>query len=105
MRKLNVMLLAAGVLLASSQKPAWAVDSAGRVVSVSGNAVVRADETGKGSPRDCAKGATCPRERMNSLTLRPGDTLYEGDVINTASNGSVKMLLADRTIVDLGVSS
>ena len=44
-------------------------------------------------------------ETKNSVTLIPGDSVYEGDVINTPSNGAVKLLLQDKTLVDLGPSS
>ena len=44
------------------------------------------------------------KDRLNGA-LKPGAEVYEGDVINTSSNGSVKILLADNTVMDLGPGS
>lgn len=66
---------------------------AGRVVSVSGKAFVRSEDVKKKQ----TKGET-------SL-LRAGAIIQEGDVINTNSKGRVKLLMKDRSIVDLGSST
>jgi len=61
---------------------------AGRVVASQGEAKVRNDLKKKG------------------LTdLKVGDRLYKGDVVNTSSDGAVKLLMSDKTILDIGPSS
>jgi hypothetical protein len=63
---------------------------AGEVVSVHGTVLVRQDgDNGKKAP----------------IALQPGNNLYPGDVVNTSSDGAVKILLKDKTIVDLGGSA
>ncbi len=37
--------------------------------------------------------------------LKSGDTIVEGSIINTSSHGSVKLLMSDRTLLDLGPST
>jgi hypothetical protein len=37
--------------------------------------------------------------------LKPGDSIFREDVINTGSEGSVKILFSDQSIMDLGPSS
>ena len=67
-------------------------DCAGEVVSVSGTVLVRQDAAATGrSPA--------------SIQLKPGNNVFQGDVINTSSDGAVKILLKDKTIVDLGASA
>ncbi len=66
-------------------------DAAGEVVSVSGIALLRASKD-KGNP-------------ATGLKLAAGNVLYQDDIINTSSDGAVKILLKDKTIVDLGPSS
>lgn len=65
-------------------------ETAGEVVSVEGVVFIRQD--GK-----VATAALKP--------ARPGDKLTSGDVINTSSNGKIKLLLKDKSIVDLGPSA
>jgi hypothetical protein len=62
---------------------------AGKVVSVEGRVLMRQDGSAGGA--------------LNGL--KPGDVVKEGDVINTSSNGKVKLLLEDHTILDLGPSA
>lgn len=63
---------------------------AGEVVSVKGMVFIRQDgRASSGAPR----------------AAQPGDVLRANDLINTASNGSVKLLMKDKTIVDLGASA
>ena len=62
---------------------------AGEVVSVSGKVFIRADGQSTAGVLKPAKG---------------GDSLYAGDVVNTSSDGQVKLLLKDKTIVDLGTT-
>ncbi len=74
-------------LLANSRIPA------GDVVSVLGRVLIR-DDSGRKSD-----------EENQSRNAHPGDVVYAGDVINTSSNGGVKLLLRDRSIIDIGASS
>jgi hypothetical protein len=62
---------------------------AGQVVSVTGKVLAR-DEAKAGG---------------RTLELKSGTEVREGDVVNTPSNGTVKFLLADKTIIDLGPSA
>jgi hypothetical protein len=64
-------------------------DYIAQAVSVSGKVLVRGEGTGT--------------VQMNFL--KAGDKLYKGAIVNTGSNGAVKLLMTDRTIVDLGPSS
>ncbi|MGZ6370075.1 MAG: FecR family protein, partial [Bdellovibrionota bacterium] len=63
--------------------------TAGEVVSVSGTVLIRPD----GEGNKILKPA------------KPGDALHAGDVINTASSAKVKILLHDKTILDIGPSA
>lgn len=62
---------------------------AGRVVSVEGNVLVRQDGNVGGKAQ----------------AMRPGLEVREGDVINTASDGKAKIMLEDKTILDIGSSA
>lgn len=73
-------------------KTGYAKEIAGEVVSVSGTVFIRSEKSTTSLP------STPPR-------ARPGDTVYAGDVINTSSDGSVKVLMRDKTIVDIGAST
>lgn len=64
-------------------------EAAGEVVSVHGRVYVRQDAEGKDK----------------AIPLRPAQNVFAGDVINTASDGAIKILLKDKSIVDLGASS
>lgn len=63
--------------------------SAGRAISVSGIVLVRNENL--------------KLPKMQSL--KPGDTIEKGSVINTSSNGAVKILFSDKSIIDLGAST
>lgn len=63
---------------------------AGHVVSVSGTVLLRQDQ--KNDPGKARQ-------------LKPGDSIFEGDVINTSSDGKAKLLMQDRTILDVGSSA
>jgi hypothetical protein len=65
---------------------------AGEVVSIHGAVLVRQDSAVTG-------------RAPASIQLQPGNNVYPGDVINTGSDGAVKILLKDKTIVDLGASA
>lgn len=60
-----------------------------RAVSVSGKVLMR----GEGSTT------------AQMAFLKAGDRLYKGAIVNTGSDGAVKLLMTDRTIIDLGPSS
>jgi hypothetical protein len=64
---------------------------AGEVVTIKGTVLVRQDSDDE--------------KTKQPIALKPGNNLYPGDVVNTASDGAVKILLKDKTIVDLGGSS
>ncbi|MDR3606427.1 MAG: FecR family protein [Oligoflexia bacterium] len=66
-------------------------NAAGDVVSLDGTAFARSDAKGE-------KDAT-------TRNLKPGDSIYPQDVVNTGSNGHIKILMRDKSIVDLGPSS
>lgn len=65
------------------------VAMAGKVVSVEGNVLVRQDGNSGG----------------RAQAMRPGLDVKEGDVINTASDGKAKIMLEDKTILDIGPSA
>lgn len=73
----------AGIPLASAS------EVAGQIVSVKGRVLIRREEKGAG-PAQFA---------------RAGSDVRQGDIINTPSNGGVKILLKDKTVVDLGPSA
>jgi hypothetical protein len=77
------------LLVALSPLSAFAADEfVAQAVSVSGKVLVRGEGTG------------------TAMTfLKPGDKLFKGSIVNTGSNGAVKLLMTDRTIVDLGPTS
>lgn len=84
-KKLLTLLIA----LPLSHTALAADEYVGQAVSVAGKVLVRGDTTGG--------------NQMNFL--KPGDKLYKGTIVNTGSNGAVKLLMTDRTIVDIGPSS
>lgn len=62
---------------------------AGKVISVEGKVLIR-NETARHQPLK---------------PLKVGDPLYSGDIINSDSRGSVKLMMTDQTILDLGPST
>jgi len=62
---------------------------AGQIVSVQGKVLIRTE----------SKTSSVSRQ------LKVGDKLFEGDVINTPSDGTAKILLQDKTILDIGSSA
>lgn len=70
----------------------YAKEVAGEIVSVSGIAFIRPDKSTGAVPKSPPK-------------AKPGDNVYVGDVINTSSEGAVKILMKDKSIVDIGASS
>lgn len=64
-------------------------DAAGEVVTVQGKVMVRQEADAAAAP----------------FQIKPGQNVYAGDVINTSSDGAIKILLKDKSIVDLGASS
>lgn len=76
-------------LFASIQVFAAGEPNVGKAVSVSGKVLLRYEG---GSS-------------LQTGFLKPGDSIVKGAIINTGSTGAVKILMTDRTIVDLGPSS
>jgi hypothetical protein len=68
---------------------AGAATPAGKAVSAGGDVLVRNE------------GGSAPKFRK----LKSGDEIFQGDVVNTASNASAKLLMKDRSILDLGGST
>ncbi len=64
-------------------------DCAGEVVTVKGTVLLRQESEASKGP----------------LALKPGNNVYAGDVINTGNDGAVKILMKDKSIVDLGGSA
>ncbi len=64
---------------------------AGDIVSVSGTVFLRSDATNSSQPK------------MRSA--KAGEVIYTQDVINTGSDGRIKVLMRDKSIVDLGPSA
>jgi len=87
----NVRLIAFGIVFFIFNQSTYAKELAGEVVSVSGIAFIRQDGE-KELPKTPAR-------------VKPGDNIYSGDVLNTSSEGSVKILMRDKSVVDLGASS
>src|SRR4051794_3578378 len=75
-------------LFGRDARAAEASATAGKVVSIDGKVLIRQDDG-----------------QSAAVDLKPGDQVKEGDVINTSSNGKVKLLLEDKTILDLGPSA
>lgn len=67
---------------------AFASEQAGKAVTVTGQVYARNPEAG-GQIRQ----------------LKVGDPIHKGEIINTASGASVKLLMTDRSIMDLGGST
>ena len=81
----------AGTVKAAAVAPGEVLgEVAGEVVSVHGLVFVRADG------REVTK---------KPKPTRPGDYVKSGDVVNTSSDGKVKILFKDKSIVDLGPAS
>jgi hypothetical protein len=73
---------------------AWGQSEVGKVVSLTGKVMARIEAKGQSSRK-------IPKVRF----LKPADPVFREDVINTDSNGSVKILFQDQSIMDLGQSS
>lgn len=86
---IRFFLLAAITLAVAPYSVRAEEDYIARAVSVSGKVLVRGEGTGS----------------VQMTFLKPGDKLGKGTIINTSSNGAVKLLMTDRTILDLGPSS
>ncbi len=75
--------------------PAFGRDVVAHVVSVSGKVLIRPE----GNPKAHKESPD------NSRPLTAEGEIYQGDIINTPSDGFAKLLLKDRTILDIGSSS
>jgi len=95
MKRTNVRkIYSFAVLVGLLSSTAWGETEVGKVVSVSGKVMARVESKGSSRRR-------LPQVRY----LKPSDAIYLEDVINTDSNGSVKILFEDQSIMDLGQSS
>lgn len=74
-----------------NENPLPGSEVAGEVVSTSGRTFIRQD--GLGNNKDTLKPA------------KPGDMVRANDVVNTSSDGKIKILLKDKTVIDLGPSA
>lgn len=88
----NVMFITVGILFFFNQSAFAAKEIAGEIVSVNGIVFIRQDKATGPLPK------SPPRAKA-------GENVYVGDVINTSSEGAVKILMRDKSIVDLGASS
>lgn len=82
-------LISTSLFLISGAEASAADSAIGHVVTAQGGALIRSERPG-GKPLRVAK---------------PGDEVFVGDTVNTASSGSVKLLLVDKTIIDIGASA
>lgn len=73
---------------------AGASGGVGKVVSLTGRVMARIEGADRGRQG-------VPKMRQ----LKPGDDIFREDVINTASDASVKLMFHDQSIMDLGQSS
>ena len=67
---------------------AFAATEAGKAISVTGRVFARNESPTPGSRQ-----------------LKSGDPLFQGDIINTPSNGATKLLMSDKSMIDLGASA
>ncbi|MGE0615173.1 MAG: FecR domain-containing protein [Bacteriovoracia bacterium] len=67
-----------------------AVENAGQVVSLSGKVLIR---------NEANVGGKAMRE------VKAGDKIYKGDIVNTDSTASMKLLMTDKSVLDLGPST
>jgi hypothetical protein len=79
----------AALLTVFSCFSANALEYSGRVVSLAGKVLIR-NERDKDSV---------------ARQMKVGDSIHEGEIVNTSSNGSAKFLLTDHSIVDVGAST
>ncbi|RYZ61250.1 MAG: hypothetical protein EOP09_20205, partial [Proteobacteria bacterium] len=84
------MMRLAGICVASLLSiSSNAEEFAGQIVTVSGKVLSRNENT----------------KTTQLILLKSGDKIYEGSVVNTGPQGTAKLLMADRTIIDLGPAS
>jgi hypothetical protein len=87
--KFQIIYLLSIVLAGAPNTLLLASEPIGSAVSVSGKVLMRNESA-----------ATA-----QMVFLKVGDKIQVGSIINTGSNGAVKLLMTDKTIVDLGPSS
>lgn len=85
----NPVLLLVSFFAVFFPQEAEAREVAGKIVSLSGTVLVR----------------NIKDEKSVMTKAKVGDEIAEGSVINTDSSGSVKLLLTDKSIIDLGPST
>lgn len=90
MNRIHLITIAAVYiqLLALDPSRAESAEIVGKIVTSNGTVIIKKEGSDE-APR----------------SVRSGDPIYEGDVINTSSSASVKLLLSDRTVVDVGPST
>jgi hypothetical protein len=74
---------------AATAAPAATPSSAGTAVSLIGRVLIRNEDKTGAQVRE----------------LKVGEPLYAGDVVNTRSDATVKLMMADKSIIDLGAST
>ena len=89
---MRILLFSISGFIFLTSQYTYAKEIAGEIVSVSGVAFIRPEKSTEPLPK------SPPR-------VRAGDNVYVGDVINTSSEAGVKILMRDKSIVDLGSSS
>jgi hypothetical protein len=87
-RKTSVLIILSALAVAFP-RVAQSKEIAGKIVSLSGTVLVR-------NAKD---------EKPVMTKAKVGDEIAEGSVINTDSSGSAKLLLTDKSIIDLGPST
>jgi hypothetical protein len=87
---LALALVLSGQSTARAAEPAPASIVAGHIVNVAGQVRIRKDGS---------------KDTKDVRLARGGDLVMVGDIINTPSDGRIKLLLKDRSIMDLGPSS
>jgi len=85
----NILTLFALTLAGAPFTMAAPAEYIGSAVSVSGKVLVRSESS----------------QTNQMVFLKTGDKIQVGSIINTSSTGAVKLLMTDKTIVDLGPSS
>ncbi len=87
--KLHIVSLVSMTLAGALNTSTFASDNVGSAVSVTGKVLMRNESA----------------SAAQMVFLKVGDKIQVGSIINTGSNGAVKLLMTDKTIVDLGPSS
>lgn len=87
--QLAKLALAHGLSVIALANPLFAAETAGRVVGVEGKVLLRNSDT----------------EKPETRILKVGDVVEKGSTLNTSSAATVKLLMTDKTILDIGAST